>query len=303
MKRLFFVVLNLLLLAAISKSQDISYDISADDEHILFSRVDNGSSIYISNIDGTHSRKIIASTIDTSYYNPKYSPDGKKIVFIKNKRGSLNGSICVSDVKGLNIRQLTDNEHIVTEAIFSHNSDRIYFCMANVYRKYSPIGVAAPHDFDIYSIIIKTGNIEKISNLKLYSLHGISELDSINILMSSYTPEGSMFIFSKKDGKLNNLLPSNEPEEYKMPADIYSSPVYSKYTKLLAFTATLRLYVMGSMDKIAKRIFCNDHGSQLLQICPFKKTNRLMFSILHDSNLYSINVDGSDIKKISLNIN
>jgi Tol biopolymer transport system component len=276
------------------------FDISPDDKHIVFSAKENGSSIYIANIDGTSPKNIIAATNDTAYYFPKYSPDGKKIVFIKSRRGSETGSLCIARSDGSRIQQLTDNEHLITEAIFSLDGKSIYFCMANVYKKYSPIGRTAPHDLDIYAININSGQIDKVSQLKLYSLSGISELDSINMLVSSYSPEWEMYTFSKMGGTLNRLGPSNEIGEAN---NLLSDPVYSRYSKSIVFRAINRLYVMNKDDKIAKRIFWNEHGSQLWQTCPYNKSNRIMFTILNDSFLYSIKNDGTDIKKIAITIN
>ena len=154
-----------------------SYDISANDKQIVFSYSKNGvSSIYVVNNDGTNLKMIISSKGGDNFYNPKYSLDGKKLAFILNKKGSINSTLCLSNADGSNILYVTDDKQIITEATFSLNGEIIYFCKANVYEKYSPIGRKDAHDFDIYSVSLKDKRITKVSNLKSYGLSNVSDL-------------------------------------------------------------------------------------------------------------------------------
>jgi Tol biopolymer transport system component len=61
--------------------------------------------IYTMNVDGTNPRKLTTSTADD--YSPAWSPDGKKIAFVSERRG--NPDIFVIDVSTTKVHQLTLN--------------------------------------------------------------------------------------------------------------------------------------------------------------------------------------------------
>jgi Tol biopolymer transport system component len=276
-----------------------SFDISAKDKFIVFSYCIGISSIYIANTDGTDPRKVIGSKGDIDYYNPKFSPDGKKIVFVANKRGNINSSLCLSNADGANVLYLTDDKQIVTEATFSLDGETIYFCKANTYGKYSKIGIKDAHDFDIYSIYLKNKKISKISNLKSYGLNHISDVDNVYLLIHLEAgPDGGMYLYPKDNATEPRLItPINNP---RGDPSLYYTPVYSDTLKSIGFTAPYEIYIMSLKDKRAKLVFSNKGSYDINNIAFFKAQKKILFSKAESSNLYSINTDGTGLKTISI---
>ncbi len=273
-----------------------SFDISPDDKQIVFTFFKkNYSSIYVANIDGSYPKKIIASNGLTSYYFQEYSPDGKKIVFIANNKGNLNSSLCIANSDGSNFEVLVDDKQMITEATFSKNGKIIYFCIAGEYKKYSPIGRKDFHNVDVYSIQLQDKKIIKISNLKSYGLGEISDFDSTYLLMRLNAGNESGIYFLNKDStiKPTRIVPANNPRK---DAGLYYTPIYSDTFKIMAFTAPYELYVMNLNNKIAKSVFYNKGGYDLLYIHFYNKQNKILFSIEDSSYIFTINIDGSDMQ-------
>lgn len=276
-----------------------SFDMSANDEQVVFSYFKNGvSSIYVVNNDGTNLKKIIGSQNGDKFYNPKYSPDGKKLVFVKNKKGSINSSLCISNADGSNIQYLTDDKHIITEATFSLNGESIYFCMAKVYAKYSPLARKNAHDFDIYSVNLKDKKIIKVSNLKSYRLDNISDFDDTSVLIHIQDePDGGMYLYAKDNATApKRLIPINNPR------NDYYTPIYSDTLKTVGFTTSYEIYIMNVKDKVAKLVFSNVGSYTIRYITFFKNQNKILFSTAGSSNLFSINIDGTELRTIPITI-
>lgn len=281
------------------------FDISKDDNHIIFSffSINKGSSIYTSNIDGTGIKQLIKSDEYKSYFNPKYSPDGKKIVFLECERGDVNNAIiCIAESDGSSIERLTAGNEIITEVIFSDYGNDIIYCKANEYEKYSPLGKKQAHDFDIYSVDILTKEITKLSNLKSYGVYKISEIDSSNILMHmSAGPDGGMFLFTKDTpNDLRRIIPINNP---RGDASLYYTPLYSKQYNLMAFIAPYELYTMDMESRKAKLLYDNKGYSHIEYICFYNTQRKILFSKKGETSLNSISLDGTGLKNIPININ
>lgn len=279
-----------------------SYDISPNDTQIVFSYSKNGvSSIYAVNNDGTNLKMIIDSKDGDNFYNPKYSPDGKKIAFILNNKGSINSTLCLSNADGSDILYMTDGEQIITEATFSLNGEHIYFCKANVYKRYSPIARKDAHDFDIYSVNIKDKKITKISDFKSYGLSNVSDLDDTYMLIQLEAgPDGGMYLFAKDNAtEPKRIIPINNPRQ---DASLYSRPIYSDTLKAIGFTAPYEIYIMDLKAKNAKLVFSNKGSSNLSYIAFYKNQKKMLFSKVGNSDLFSINIDGTGIQTIPITI-
>jgi Tol biopolymer transport system component len=279
-----------------------SYDISANDKQIVFSYSKNGvSSIYVINNDGTNLKKLIGSNNGDNFYNPKYSPDGKMLAFVLNKKGSINSTLCLSNTDGSGILYLTDDMQIITEATFSLNGEHIYYCKANVYEKYSSIGRKDAHDFDIYSVHIKDKKTTKISNLKSYGLSNISDLDDSYMLIHLEAgPDGGMYLYAKDNAtEPKRIIPINNPRQ---DASLYYTPIYSDTLKTIGFTAPYEIYIMNLKEKKAKLVFSNKGSNDLSNIAFYKNQKKILFSKVGSSDLFSINIDGTGLRTIPINI-
>ena len=131
-------------------------------------------------IEGGRPKLIIKSDSTFCYCGPKYSADGKKIVFIKIKKDSPGDeSLCIANSDGTNIEQITNGGEILSSPKFSkfYKDEILYVKAANI-SKHSPIGVRQPHNMDIYSINYKTKKVRQISQLDSYNISKFSEIDS-----------------------------------------------------------------------------------------------------------------------------
>jgi Tol biopolymer transport system component len=300
-----FLLLNILIACSgqFNKKDGLgSFDISPNDSQIVYSFTKSGeSSIYILNINNGNSRKLISATANDNYYNPKYSPNGEKILFIENKKNSVNSALCIANVDDANIKRLTDSNEIITEATFSVDGKQIYFCKANSYDKYSPIGSRDAHNFDIYSFGIEDKELTKLTNLQLYGLSNISEIDSGYILFHIEAgSNGGMHLLSiEKETNLSKIIPKNNPRN---DASLYYSPIYSDSLKMIAFKAPYELYIMGLQDRSAKIVLSNKVGHNFRNIVFYKSQPKILFSKVGSSNLFTTNLDGSVVNTIPVNI-
>src|SRR5690554_709244 len=128
------------------------FDISKNDEYLIYSYKDSMSNTFIKRYSflTKNDSVLIGPKKDLFYINPKYSPDGRKFLFIEYNIENLEtSSLCLSDNNGSSVEYLIRGKGIITEAIFSEESDKIFFLMAKNYEVYSPTGIPDSHNYDI----------------------------------------------------------------------------------------------------------------------------------------------------------
>lgn len=129
---------------------------------------------------------------------------------------------------------------LITEAIFSKDSDKVFYLKADVYTNYSPVASKAPHDFDIYMLNSETRNIERLTNMQAYKISSLT------------IHENQLYFIKPKDAKTREeifesgyhiyTLFINQPKEITEVAferkekDIYSFTISPDGKKIL-FTA------------------------------------------------------------------
>jgi Tol biopolymer transport system component len=282
------------------------FDISNNDSTLLFS-FNNGtrSSIYQIDINGNHLKLIMAGTKKINYFNPKYSKDSKKILFLgrRNDKSSNATEIFTANSDGTKMKQVTDAHEIITEAIFSKCEDKIYYCKANEFGHSSPFLADQTHDVDIYSLDLKSKKVERVTNLNAYALFHISEYDCGNILMYMPVPDKeSMVMCSKiKPNELKFISPKNTP---RPNPSMYYAPVYSKKYNSLAFIATFELMIMDTNDKYARVVVNqNDAGhSQINNLAFFNKEKKLAYTTNLEPKFFIVNFDGTGLKRVKIPI-
>ncbi len=281
------------------------FDISKNDEFLLFSYFKNGiSRIYLSNIDGTETRVLFEATGDTSFYNPKFSPNSDKIIFLANKKGSLFSCVYISDINGKNRQCVLGKEgnQIITEATFSNTEKLIYFSTATSYKNYSPLGVPDFHDYFIYSYELKTLKVLELTEEKAYGIGCISEVDSSYLLMRLENGvESGIYSFHLKEHNFNLVVPKNNPRN---DPSLYYLPALSEKYKFIVFTAPYELYLMDMETKDAKLIHGPKDGSGLITgIRFFHNEKRILFSKYGRNGkliLMSVNFDGTNLNEINI---
>ena len=112
--------------------------------------------------------------------HPTFSPDGKKIAFVKYASGSYNKSLCLINIDGSNLTQLTDaGMGSVSRPTFSPNGRRIAFQCS---RPNKP-------DADIYAIDVNGNNLTQLTVNESYDGE------------PCWTNDGNIYFTSDRGGK------------------------------------------------------------------------------------------------------
>jgi|GEM_PF-1328536 len=277
-----------------------SFAISDNGNKIVYSWVKDGcGSIYEANIDGSKPQVLLESSNDMSFINPRVSWSGSKVVFIGSKRANVTSSVWEMNMDGSGLKRLTDTLRIRTEAIFSPAEDTVFFCQANDYESYSPIGRRAAHNYDIYSLALANGNIEKLTNLDSYGLFYISNLSNDQILFSSTDQNEGLFILHRfKGDSIRKIIPKNKGDRDFLS---YSSPVTID-SNLIACCSYYELLLIDLKENV-ETVISRSPGGQFRGIYFNKNDGRLYFNTSAKKNsIFSINMDGSDLVEIPLGI-
>ncbi|CAG9619287.1 TolB-like translocation protein [Sutcliffiella rhizosphaerae] len=113
-----------------------SISISPNDDTIIFSFYQSGdAALYQANIDGTMVNQLTYPREDESHIQPRYSNDGRKILFLSQEKGKgeIKQTLYVMDANGSNLTKVTDGEELITDAIFSEDNQCIYYLSAQSY--------------------------------------------------------------------------------------------------------------------------------------------------------------------------
>src|SRR5258708_15797817 len=162
----------------------------------------------------------------------------------------------------------------------------------------SPIVMKRPQDLDLYSLDWFNGNVVKLSNVGAYGIHDVSEVDSSFVIFRlDEGPKDGLYAFDKKAPLvLKKIVPANNP---RGDEGMYYDPVYDSRSNTLLFTAPYELYRMNLEDKLAQRIYDSRGTSNISSVRLFKKSPRILFAKQGENKmLYSINLDGTDLKQI-----
>jgi Tol biopolymer transport system component len=275
------------------------FDISSDDKSILFSLSNNGKiSILSIDIDNGNLRGIVKSTFDSNYYNPKFSPDGSKILFFGSKRNnSLGCSMFIADKDGRNKQEILRDSGEIIEAVFSSCENKIYYIKSNEFGNYSPLGRSQPHNSDVYSIRLSDHKIEQITNLKAYNMYRISEFDcgKITLNMTGSDKKGLLMFTMKDPNQMIDINPLNNPRKDN---SFYTTPFYSKKYKIMGFIAPYELYTMDMNDRIGKLILYDEDMVKYYRF--YNNHERIVYTNQNKPSFYIIDLKGVKIKEVDV---
>jgi len=198
--------------------------VSPDGEKIVFSGAkmvfrDNKKNyevdIYTIPIEGGEPNKLTISPGQDRF--PCWSPDGKKIAFIRYGYAEpwKEMSICIVPTEGGEVRQLTSGSHRVLWSTIA----------------WSPDGKSIAYFSDDKAIkVIPVQGGESRVVVKVKDVSGHSEL--------AWSPDGSKLVYSSKGSIWAVLLDGGEPEEIKTGLDAKANHIsWSPDGRKLAFTA------------------------------------------------------------------
>ncbi|GIN21236.1 TolB family protein [Siminovitchia fordii] len=211
--------------------------VAPDDSKIAFSYfIDGKESIYTANPDGDGVKKI-TNLKEQRDHSPTFSPDGKKLVFLSKDSKGIH-TLHVMNQDGSEARQLTHHGFHVTDAIFSHDGETIFFVAveAEEYRK----GEESREGFDLFSVDAEGGHIQKLTDADHFSMNNLSlSPDGQNIYYSEFDGLNErIYSYSLESGKVNtkpSILPAKIANKQS-----FNEPQLSPSGKQLAFTDVSR---------------------------------------------------------------
>lgn len=292
-----------------------SVDLSPDDGQIVFPYYRDGiAALYTANADGTGVRLLVGMK-DTSLLRPRCSPDGKKILFLAapKRKENRRQTLYIMDRDGGNRKRLLPEDSLVTEAVFSPDGRSIYFLKAGTFRNYSPIASRRPHEFAIFSVDIDGNNMKRLTDKEEYHMSGLSiTSDGKKLLyIKRNTGKHQQAIYlASADGKeeLLEIMPNVSlviPDIYDValsPND--QSVAFSaiagadKYYEYELFTTDMKTHEAKQLTKL------KTHVSNPVF---FHKQGKIMFlqyinwpNKPPDYEIYTMDLDGSNIKKINI---
>ncbi|MEE6131719.1 hypothetical protein CHN50_14195 [Priestia aryabhattai] len=190
--------------------------ISPNDARFLFSYYKDGNEqVYRSSISGKDVQQLTTSS-ETRSHTPRYSSDGKRILFLTKKPGVDEPNVLnVANADGQSLQKISDDSLHVTDAVFSTNSQQIYF-----------IGMPASD---------------------LGKLEGTEE--GGNNLYAADVQTGKVKQLTKKDYfVMSDLAIDDEKVYYKIPNDQdYSDELYEYDIKTKKEQAVTQLKLPGDM--------------------------------------------------------
>ncbi|UYZ23881.1 TolB family protein [Mesobacillus jeotgali] len=145
--------------------------ISKDDQHIAFSYFNNGSSaIYTARQDGTDVKRV--SNPDQVYHsNPQFSSDGRKILYLSRNKDRIQ-SLYTANVDGTNPKKLSDNSQHISGAVFSDDSETIFFSSMPAEESLKSEG-ETKEGFDLFSVKIDGSGMQQLTDRDFYTMESL----------------------------------------------------------------------------------------------------------------------------------
>lgn len=276
-----------------------SLDISPDDRNVLLLGIRDGlTTIFEINADGRSPRLILKPRGDEIFSNPRYSPNGKKIVFVKQfKKSFWESMVCVVNSDGTSMEELTHGGELVTEAIFAANGDEVLYCSAKQYNSRKKKGTTDVRGFDIYTINVSDKKATKLSGLDARGIDNLSEIHEKYILFHvNGGKKSGIYSFDKDNpGRALRIFPVNGTQESKL----LDKPGYAP-DRFLVFTALSELYAMDMVTHKADLIYDAKTGHFIEILRGFHTKSRVLFKRFDEPKLTALNTDGTDVRLIDV---
>jgi TolB protein len=296
-----------------------SVSLSPDDETIVFPFYQSGDgALYKANVDGSNVTQLTYPRQAESHVHPRFSSKGDKILFLSQEKhpGTLRQILYVMNKDGTNLVKLSDEEELVTDAIFSEDDQHIYFFIAREYEEGSKVE-AGPTNVDLYSVSVTGENKQKITedaSLKKRSLSitedgrylGYVEMDNVEEVTQSF-----FILYDLKEKQKQSIT----PDFNFVTNQIYSAKI-SPDGKVVAFSAATEnprkksqfiyeMYTMDTNGNEVKRI--TSFRTFITEPVFFRKKERILF--IQDQSwkkgkpnykLWAVDADGEKIQSITL---
>lgn len=279
----------------------LNFDVSPNCDYIVFSLKKNGkSSIYRCDIDGKDVKLLFSSESNISFYKPRFSNNGKDLVFLGEiaSVGTKN-SIWSGRIDASGLTQLIDSTGLRGEAVYGLDDSIIYYSQAEDYAAYSPIGMKAPHNFNIYQMNLLDRKKVKLTNINAYTLYNIIDFDKERFLLTVRGgDEGLFFLTKKQEDKLDKIITTNDTLNNSTG---YSNAVVLDKNNIIC-SSYYKLIVLNLLTK-NERMILPSTGSHFKEIRYCNKGKKVFFTKNDNTNdLYCLNINDLDLTKIKIDI-
>ena len=280
--------------------------VSKDDQRIAFSYFNNGSSaIYTARQDGTDIKRV--SNPDNVYHsNPKFSPDGSKILYLSLDRNRIQ-SLYTANVDGTNPQKLSDDSQHISGAVFSDDSETIYFSSMPAEESLKSEG-ETQEGYDLFSVKIDGTAMQQLTDRDFYTMESLV-----------FSADQKEIIF--KDFDDTNAFDLEEQRVYtadfnvEMPADIFHLTI-SPEINAVAYTTVseeskntslfeYELFLKDLQNGDTKRL--TDLNSSVVSPVFFNKKNEILFleyfnwpAEPEEYKLRTVNLDTKKLKEVAL---
>lgn len=275
-----------------------SLDISPDDKKILVLSSRHGVTFMFEiNANGGPPRLILKSSDQELFSNPRYSPDGKKIVYIKHSKSKFwEGSVFLCNIDGTGVEELTPGGEFVTEALFTARGNEVLYCSSQQYNTSKKKGTTTVRGFDIYSIAWSDRKVTKLSSLNASGIDNLTEINDKYLLFHLNGKKSGIFSFEKENPtRVLRIFPSNGTQE----STLLDKPGYVP-DRFIVFTALYELYAMN-LDTRENQLIYDAKGGHLIELLRgFHTRSSVLFKKFDEAKLTAIDVDGSDTKSIDV---
>ena len=312
--------------SVVSQNGIQSVSMAPDDDRCVFSyRKGDDSLIAIRNMNEAASLIVVESNDGTIYERPVFSNDGQKLYFIAREKPDRS-DLFVVGIDGSEMSQITHGQEgaqNIQDLALSKDGDTIYYINSGYFGHYSPIAASHPHNMDFFSIRKDGKELERLSYSSSYVIYGLSVSPSGNEIYSrskilhlskprhftDFNPS-PFIVFSSTypvstfmdDGKF--VLAGAKVEERK-PGGFSSS----QELKLGEFSAVYGdgLFLIDTNNGTVREII---HLHSYLDSPALSHDRKRILFVRNDSvyggkagrELWSVNLDGSNLQKIDLGI-
>lgn len=325
--RLALVVLAVAFSACSVVSQEGIQSVSmapGDDRCVFSYRRGDDSLIATRNLNEPVSSIVVKSDDGTIYERPVFSNDGQKLYFIARKKPDRSDLFSIA-IDGSDMTQITHGQEgaqNIQDLALSHDGNTIYYINSGYFGHSSPIAKSRPHRMDFFSVRTDGEELERLSYGNVYVLHGLSVSPSGNEIYSrskilhlnkpryftDFDPSPFIVFTSTypvseftDDGKF--VLASAKVEERKPGFSSRGALNLGEYSAVYGFG----LFLIDTNSETVQEII---HLHSYLDSPALSHERKRILFVRNDTvyggqagrELWSVNLDGSNLQRIELRI-
>ncbi|MCG1022664.1 hypothetical protein [Sutcliffiella horikoshii] len=294
--------------------------LSPDDKSIVFPFYQSGDgALYQANVDGSEVNQLTYPRQAESHVHPRYSSNGDKLLFLSQEKGkgSLKQSLYLMDSDGSNLIKLSDEDELITDAVFSEDDQFIYYFVAQDYKEGTELD-EGPTNIDLYSISVVGDNKERLTHDESVKKRSLSltedggKLGFVEWVLDEEEGLSSSFVMMDTDTKEKEYVNPN----FDFKTNIIYSAKISPEGGLVAFSAASEnprkksqfIYEMYTMDTAGNEVQpITSFRTLITEPVFFRDKDRVLF--IQDQSwlrgkpnykLWAVDIDGEQIKSITL---